>query len=57
MIFKQKQLLICLQAKFEVTATGAWSDGDPSSVMREAKKRLKKQGWERVRPALAMTIR
>ncbi|KAH9891072.1 hypothetical protein C8Q73DRAFT_734877 [Cubamyces lactineus] len=45
------------QVIFEITETRAWSNGSSSTVMRDAPKRLREEGWNATRPALAVTVR
>ena len=42
---------------FEAQQSNAWVEGDPELIIREAKVRLQKKGWDELRPALATTIR
>ena len=42
---------------FEAQQSNAWVEGDPELIIREAKVRLQKKGWDDLRPALATTIR
>lgn len=42
---------------FELTKTKPWTDGGSRLVMEEAPKRLARQGWDDVRPALSLTVR
>ncbi|KAF9056034.1 hypothetical protein BJ165DRAFT_1521989 [Panaeolus papilionaceus] len=44
-------------AMFEVQKFGAWSKVGPKVVMEEAPKRLRKEGWNSVRPAISTTVR
>lgn len=45
------------QVYFEVTASKAWDSEGLETVKELAQKRLKENGWDDVRPALAVTIR
>ena len=42
---------------FEALKSKAWTEGGADFVIEEAQKRLHKQGWDAVRPALSTTIR
>ncbi|KAF9259390.1 hypothetical protein L218DRAFT_933775 [Marasmius fiardii PR-910] len=45
------------QLNAEVIGFGGWRDAEPIQIISEAKERLKKEGWNKVRPALSVTIR
>ncbi|KAI0374550.1 hypothetical protein BV20DRAFT_977181 [Pilatotrama ljubarskyi] len=45
------------QVMFEMTQTGAWPHGSSRTVMEEAPKRVAREGWDKVRGALALTVR
>lgn len=45
------------QVMFEVQKFNAWTEGGPELVIEEAQQRLRKEGWDSLRPALAVTIR
>lgn len=36
---------------------GAWTEGGANIVKKESVERLEKEGWDKVRPALATTVR
>ncbi|KAH9474765.1 Small glutamine-rich tetratricopeptide repeat-containing protein 2 [Psilocybe cubensis] len=42
---------------FEASAFNAWQDGGAKVVKAEAPKRLKREGWSKLRPALSVTVR
>jgi hypothetical protein len=44
-------------AIFEAQKRRAWTEGGPELIINEAQKRLRKEGWDSVRPALTTTIR
>ncbi|PPQ99536.1 hypothetical protein CVT24_005326 [Panaeolus cyanescens] len=45
------------QIMFEVGRSGGWSNVGPKVIMEDAPKRLRKGGWESVRPAISTTVR
>ncbi|KAI0358985.1 hypothetical protein OH77DRAFT_1396325 [Trametes cingulata] len=45
------------QVIFEMTQTGAWPHGSSRTVMEEAPKRIAREGWDKVRGALSLTVR
>ncbi|KAH9927533.1 uncharacterized protein BXZ73DRAFT_78555 [Epithele typhae] len=45
------------QVAWEATMTGAWTAFGAQRVMEEVTKRLKEEGWSKVKPALAVTVR
>ncbi|KAI0336225.1 hypothetical protein GY45DRAFT_1430362 [Cubamyces sp. BRFM 1775] len=45
------------QMIFEITETRAWSNGSSRTVMQDAPQRLREEGWDATRPALAITVR
>ncbi|KAL0954421.1 hypothetical protein HGRIS_003407 [Hohenbuehelia grisea] len=45
------------QVQYEIAQTKAWVDGSAKEIMSKAKARLRQEGWDSVRPALALTIR
>lgn len=45
------------QVYFEVTARKAWNSEGLETIKEQAQQRLKKSGWDDVRPALAVTVR
>jgi hypothetical protein len=46
------------QVTFEVdNSNAAWTEGGPELVIEEAQQRLRKEGWDSLRPALSVTIR
>ncbi|KAG2145363.1 uncharacterized protein EDB93DRAFT_1251463 [Suillus bovinus] len=45
------------QVHFEVTARKAWNSEGLETIKELAQKRLKENGWDDVRPALAVTVR
>ncbi|KIK02046.1 hypothetical protein K443DRAFT_6458 [Laccaria amethystina LaAM-08-1] len=46
-----------LQVEFEANEVKAWIGSGPKMVKEEAIKRLKREGWQSVRHALALTVR
>ncbi|KAI0735557.1 hypothetical protein C8Q76DRAFT_668224 [Earliella scabrosa] len=45
------------QVIFETTARTAWISSGAQEVIEEAPKRLEREGWQSVRPALSLTVR
>ncbi|KAG7089030.1 hypothetical protein E1B28_010741 [Marasmius oreades] len=45
------------QLNAEVMVHGGWKDAGPAQIISEANARLAKEGWDKVRPALSVTIR
>jgi hypothetical protein len=45
------------QVTFEAQKSEAWTEGGPELIIEEAQKRLRKEGWDSLRPALSVTIR
>ncbi|KAF9259402.1 hypothetical protein L218DRAFT_1003870 [Marasmius fiardii PR-910] len=45
------------QLNAEMIGFGGWRDAEPLQIISEAKERLEKEGWDKVRPALSVTIR
>lgn len=43
--------------KLAMLGTGAWTDSGPETVLSEAQERIKRDGWDPVRRALAITVR
>jgi hypothetical protein len=44
-------------AVFEAQRQKAWVEGGPELIIKEARERLRREGWSSVRPALSTTIR
>ena len=42
---------------FETSARTAWISSGAQEVIEEAPKRLEREGWQSVRPALSLTVR
>lgn len=51
------QLKLSTIVTFEAAVHKAWVRGGAKTIKQEAPQRLKKEGWESVRPALSITIR
>lgn len=49
--------LIVSQVMLELTKVKAWDKSGPEEVIEQAQVRLRENGWDDVRPALATTIR
>lgn len=50
-------VLTVVQVMFEVMKWNAWTEGEPDEIIDQAQERLRAQGWDAVRPALAVTVR
>lgn len=46
-----------LIVNFEATKRKAWTKAGPDVIIAEAQERLRKKGWDDVRPALSVTVR
>ena len=46
-----------MTVRFEAQNYNAWTEAGPERVLREAEARLRKGGWDDVRPALSVTVR
>lgn len=42
---------------FEIATTGAWCDSGPRTIMEQIPAKLRRGGWDVVRPAVSVTAR
>lgn len=41
----------------ETEGVNAWAEAGPDAVLKEAQNRIQTEGWDKTRPAIAITVR